>query len=121
MTLNVTSARLQHVPPTLLPPPRAKSTLAVSDTTKNKAVLDHVAVFCPTSPHQRDVMKRQTGPFTVESKPAFILSDVRQAMYADFGEKHPSIKLSYSQYNTVQEDGQGGGVESEENVPLNVP
>ena len=76
------SPRLQHVPPTLLPPPRAPSSLAVSFTTK-KAVLDHVAVFCPTSPHQRDVMKRRLGPFVVEEKPAFILSDVREAMYAD--------------------------------------
>ena len=91
------SARLQHVPPSLLPPPRATSSLATSDTTK-KAILDHVAIFCPTSPHQRDVVKRQTGPFTVESKPAFILSDTREAMYSDFCEKHPSIKISYSHY-----------------------
>lgn len=94
------SARLQHVPPTLLPPPRATSSLATSDTTK-KSIVDHVAGFCATSPHQRDVMKRQTGPFTVESKPAFILSDTREAMYSEWCEKNPSLKVSFSHYKKV--------------------
>eukprot|EP00966_Prymnesium_polylepis_P017946 414119-Prymnesium_polylepis.2 len=43
-------------------------------------------------------MKRTLRPFVVEAKPAFILSDTRLAMYADFTQKQPSIKLSYSQY-----------------------
>ena len=71
------SARLQHVPPSLLPPPRETRSDAVSDTTK-KAIIDHAHEYCPTSPHQRDIMKRRTGPCTHEEKPALILSDVRQ-------------------------------------------
>jgi hypothetical protein len=67
------SARLQRIPPSLLPPPRAKSSLAVSDSTL-KAIHDHAHIFCPTSPHQRDVMRRRQGPFTFEEKPALILS-----------------------------------------------
>lgn len=91
------SARLQPMPPSLLPAPRATSALATSDTTK-KAIVDHAHVYCPTSPHQRDVMKRRTGPCTVEEKAALILSDVREAMFADFQEKHPEIKISFSQW-----------------------
>tara|TARA_B110000046_G_C12951629_1_gene380417 strand:+ start:780 stop:1046 length:267 start_codon:yes stop_codon:yes gene_type:complete len=43
-------------------------------------------------------MKQNTGPCTYEEKAALILSDVRQAMYADFQNKHTAIKLSYSQW-----------------------
>ena len=75
----------------------AKEVARLKDTTK-KAILDHVATAWPTSPHQHDVMKRQTGPFTSESKPAFILSDTREAMFSAFCEKNPSIKISYSHY-----------------------
>eukprot|EP00966_Prymnesium_polylepis_P062684 1455098-Prymnesium_polylepis.2 len=71
--------------------------VSVSDTTK-KAIIDHAHEYCPTSPHQRDVMKRKTGPCTHEEKAALILSDVRQAMYADFQNKHPTIKLKYSKW-----------------------
>ena len=67
------SARLQMLPPSLMPPPRATCSDAVSDTTE-KAIIDHAHEFCPTSPHQRDVMKRRTGPCTYEEKAALILS-----------------------------------------------
>lgn len=97
------SARLQHMPASLLPPRRAKSALAVSDSTK-KAILDHVGVFCPTSSHSSDVMKRRIGPFLVEEKPAYILSDVKQAMYADFKLKNSSINIKFSKYKQVLEE-----------------
>lgn len=94
------SARLQHLPPSLLPPPRETRCNAVSDTTK-KAVVDHAHEYCQTSPHTRDVMKRRTGPCTHEEKPAPILSDVRAAMYADFQNQQPTVKLSYAQWKTT--------------------
>lgn len=93
------SARLQAVPPSLMPEPLAKSGLATSDATK-KAVLDHAYTYCKVSPHQRDVAKRRRGPFVVEEKEGLILEDVRQAMHADFEKKHPST-LKYSKWKEV--------------------
>ena len=98
-------ARLRHIPPSLLPPPRKTRSDSVSDTTK-KAVSDHAHEFCPTSPHQRDYMKRTTGPCTFEEKPALILSDVREAMFADFQNTRPTISIKYSQWKiTLKEVG----------------
>ena len=75
---------------------RARSSRRSVSSTTDKAILDHAEVYCPTSPHQRDVMKRHVGPCVVEEKPALILSDTRENMYADFVEKNPRIKLAYS-------------------------
>lgn len=80
------SARMRHIPPSLLPPPREARSDTISIITK-KAILDHTKLYCPESSHQRDVMRRRTGPFTYQEKAALILSDVREAMFADFKEK----------------------------------
>ena len=61
------SARLRRMPPSLTPPPRATSALSLSDATR-KAILDHFATTCPTSPHTRDVMRRRVGPFVIQEK-----------------------------------------------------
>ena len=61
------SARLRRMPPSLTPPPRATSSLSISDGTR-KLILDHFKARCPTSPHQRDVMRRRIGPFVVQEK-----------------------------------------------------
>ena len=42
-----------------------------------------------------------TGLCTYEEKPALILSDVRAAMYADFQNQQPAVKLSYAQWKTT--------------------
>ena len=97
---DVDSAQLQHIPPSSMPPPRSTSALATSDTTK-KAIVDHTHQYCATSPHQCDIMKRRTRPCTTEEHEALILSDVREAMFADFKEKNPAIKISFSQYKTT--------------------
>ena len=41
-----------------------------------RSKLDHAHKFCPTNPHQRDVMTRRILPFLKEDKPALILADV---------------------------------------------
>ena len=94
--------RLQHLPPTLLPPPRAMRSDAVeaSDSTC-KAIVDHAHSYCPTSPHARDVMKRRAGPCVVEEKPALILSDTREPMFEDFQANHPKIKLEYAKWKAM--------------------
>lgn len=52
------------------------------------------------SPHQRDVMKRRIGPFAYEEKPALILEDVLEAMFADFDKKHPKC-IKFSKWKDV--------------------
>jgi hypothetical protein len=37
-------------------------------------------------------LKRKLGPFVFEEKPALILSDVLEAMYASFMEKHLGVR-----------------------------
>ena len=69
------SARLRRPPPSLTPPSRVEKS-GVSDTEK-KQVLDHLQTIAPTSSSQRDVMRRQVGPFCFEEKNAFILSDTQ--------------------------------------------
>ena len=61
------SARLRRVPPSLTPPPRARSALSISDSTR-KLIVDDFKVTCPTSPCTRDVMRRRTGPFVIQEK-----------------------------------------------------
>ena len=94
------SARLQRMPPSLLPPSRAQRSDTTTLATK-KAVLEHTEEFCPTSPSGCDIMRRKLGPFIFEEKPALILSDVLESMYASFKEKHALIKLSFSKYKEV--------------------
>ena len=76
------SARLQRIPPSLLPSPRATSSLSTPNSTR-KAVLDHAYEYCKESPHQRDVVSRRVGPFATESKPGLILEDVRDEPQID--------------------------------------
>ena len=96
------SARLQPIPPSLLPTHRSsrniEQRLAVC-----KAITEHAPTYCKTSPHQRDVVKKRTGPFTLEHRPGLILEDVREAMYTDFEEKHPGL-LKFSQWKKVVKD-----------------
>ena len=74
------SARLQRIPPSLTPPPREeKNGVGYAE---QKQILDHLGTIAPTSSSQRDVMRRRLGPFTIEEKPAFILSDTQEGMYA---------------------------------------
>lgn len=88
----------EHLPPSLLPPFRATSALATSSV---KAIIDHAHEFAPTSPHQRDVVKRQTGACTSEEKLGLILLDTREAMFADFQMKKPTINIAYSTWKGV--------------------
>jgi hypothetical protein len=46
-------------------------------------------------------MKRWVGPCTYEEKPALILSDVREAMFADFQTKNPTITILFSQWKVT--------------------
>ena len=91
------SARLRRVPPSLTATGRKARSGGVSDTTR-KAILDHTAVLCPTSPHTRDVMKRRVAPFTFKEKPAFIQSLTEEAMFTEFRKAHPGSKIKFSQY-----------------------
>ena len=91
------SAGLRRIPPSLSAPPRALSSNATSDATR-KAIYDHVASVAPTSPHQRDIMRRRVGPFLIEEKPAFIQSDTEEAMFELFQKERPDIAIKLRQY-----------------------
>lgn len=45
-------------------------------------------------------MKRRVGPFLYEQKPALILEDVLEAMYADFESKHPML-LKFTKWKVI--------------------
>ena len=91
------SARLRPLPLLLAPPPRSTRSDAVNDSLR-RLILDYVAHFCPTSPHQRDVMRRLKAPFVFEEKPAFILSGTVASLHAEFLEKHPEVSISLAQF-----------------------
>ena len=108
------SARLQHVPPSLTPSRRTTRSDSISDSTR-KAILAHFAKLNPTSPHQRDVMRRRLGPFNYDDRPAFILSDTIEGTFNDFKKQHPEIDISLSQSIQTR-----AAVESEEGLSLDV-
>ena len=91
------SARLRPLPPSLMPDARSARSDGTTDTAR-KAVYDHAHKFCATSPHQRDVMTRRVGPFVIESRPGLILSDVQEAMFAEFAKENPAVKLKESKW-----------------------
>ena len=61
------SARLRRPPLLLMPQPRSIRSDAVSESLR-RLILAFVAQVCPTSPHQRDVMRKLTAPFLVEER-----------------------------------------------------
>ena len=91
------SARLRRVPVSLSPPKREVRANSTSAATR-MCIIAHVHKYCPTSPHQRDVMRRRLGPFTYEEKAGLIQSDTNEGMFADFKKLHPEIDIKFSQY-----------------------
>ena len=63
---NTGCARLQRPQPSLLPPPRAKPSFALSVETRQH-VSDVFVVTCPTSPHQKDERKRTIAPHVIQA------------------------------------------------------
>jgi hypothetical protein len=91
------SARLRRIPPSITSQPRQSRITSVSYATR-KEILDHFTVFCPTSPHQRDVMRRRLGPFVHEERPASIMSDTLEGVFADYQQTNPDSTIKLSQY-----------------------
>ena len=92
------SARLRRVPPSLTTPPRQASVVLTTSDATRKAIIDHFKVLCPTSPHQRDVMRRRRGPFVIEERNAHIMSAPEETVYEEFLKAHPDIKICLAQY-----------------------
>eukprot|EP00966_Prymnesium_polylepis_P165977 3836578-Prymnesium_polylepis.1 len=109
---------MQHLPPSLLSPPRAARSDGTMLVTKKK-VLVHTEGFCATSPSASDYMKRRLGPFVHEEEAgAHPLGYPRGHVRQLLGEAPRSQEARLLQ---VQAGAARGGVEHQEGVLVDVP
>ena len=93
------SARLQRIPPSLAPPPRATSRNAVSVETRT-LIRKHAEHVCPTSPCKRDAVRHHMGPRVWETRQALILLFPIYTLMGMFFAQHPDL-LKRSKYLEV--------------------
>ena len=95
------SARLQRPPPLLMPPPRQQRKDKLT-----KEIMEHVATIyetnCPTSPHQRDRVRRLLASRCWEPGQAMIQSDTLLNLYSAFGKEFPEDKLGYTKFKMLK-------------------
>ena len=92
------SARLQHIPPSLAPPPRTSGN-EVSQKTR-ALILKHAEEVCPTSPCKRDAVRHHIGPRLWATRQALILPFPIYTLMELFFFKHPDL-LKPSKYREV--------------------
>ena len=96
------SARLQHVPPSLAPPPR--STPKDDEKVETRRLIrEHALELCAISPVKRDQKRRHVGPRLWITRPALVLLMPVYAMYALFEALH-SGRCKLSQFKNEFND-----------------
>ena len=95
------SARLQWPPALLLPPSRKARKDKIGEE-----VLEHVSITyemnCPTSPHQRDRMRRLLVSRCFEEKQAMIQTSTLKELYEIFGKEYPEDEISFSKFKMLK-------------------
>ena len=95
------SARLQRPPVLLLPPPRKERSDKLSQEVKGH-VLTIYETSCPTSPHQRDRLRRLLASFCWEEKQAMIQSDTLKNLFDAFIKEYPDDKLGFTMFKMLK-------------------
>ena len=95
------SARLQRPPALLAPPPRKPR--------KDKLSLEVIANInlvykesCPTSPHQRDRVRRLVAPHCWDERQAMIQTDTLQNIFNIFVKEYPENIISFTKFKMLK-------------------